>query len=694
MEGYRPGSDNFHLTMPSDSDVNDVFGNTNTDFRIPFQVPLHILPVDDWEVGLSEVFLPGSLYNVDKDMGSFLIWNKSGQTKRLRLRPGFYTAESFVRAVNFTIAQSEHSFLDDGSKDFANSDGKLHGGIQPATDGVFAGGLSAAEQQFVLRGGNESRKRKLRETTPPLTIVQKKQLLDERVLLGPHDLISTTPEDLAPQLRQQQQQALQALQIPVVSTRAEHDSIVDNTPMTMGRTRITTSLGKTIRDVRRGADGFLYARFRLKPPNAASERTVSYGPPILMTPLQEATTQADHERIIYSGGFTVGWTQLQTTYGSTWREGARVSGANKNEYIYRFSSCMLAGSGAELNFQRPQGAISFPTPEENADPNTYQVFGQRRQIAISEGCARVLTEISPEGTELPPAADREAHDCFVESIPLAEGTVEIDTTFGTTIRRCTSDAGDRIVFEFTPRTSPVPEAINEEAHVRYIHALPSAGGIGVRKISTTYGSSMVEIEGNVRVIKDLVRWNRFEFLLPPPQQASASESSVEVRRVGGGTEPFFSSKLHFDKDSKRIFFELEEGERITFLNKGMRFMMGFGMRDKHTVSLPMAQGKALVGCRYPTQFDFAYQFCYVYCDIVSNVAFNSNLMHVLRVVAISEDEAGGPLIHKIYTEPEYHKVQVDRLADIGITLRDHMGRALNLQRGAVNIKLHFRRRRH
>ena len=100
MEGNSVKSDSFYLYIASDADEDNVYKeNENTNFTIPLKVPLYFERVESYVVGLSEIFMPGAIYNIAGEMGKFKVWNKYGY-KYYNVPPGLYSAPDFVEAVN------------------------------------------------------------------------------------------------------------------------------------------------------------------------------------------------------------------------------------------------------------------------------------------------------------------------------------------------------------------------------------------------------------------------------------------------------------------------------------------------------------------------------------------------------------------------------------------------------------------
>lgn len=124
--------DSFYVTLPS-HDPNEIYLEKNkpNDFTIKLPETL-FLDVLEWEVGLSEIFVPDYGYNlksprnesvkityprnVHDENGDFLL--KANVVDYIGLREGRYTAKSWVRSVNDRIKETmydpttkEHLYL-------------------------------------------------------------------------------------------------------------------------------------------------------------------------------------------------------------------------------------------------------------------------------------------------------------------------------------------------------------------------------------------------------------------------------------------------------------------------------------------------------------------------------------------------------------------------------------------------------
>ena len=62
----------FYITLPSNSSMKHFPENTQSSYRTKLSAPL-ILSGDDWEVGLSEIFIPKSWYNIDGHNNAYSI---------------------------------------------------------------------------------------------------------------------------------------------------------------------------------------------------------------------------------------------------------------------------------------------------------------------------------------------------------------------------------------------------------------------------------------------------------------------------------------------------------------------------------------------------------------------------------------------------------------------------------------------
>lgn len=62
----------FYVTLPSDASLEMFPENTQSSFRTKLSAPL-MLTGDDWEVGLTEIFIPKTWYNVDKHNSAYSV---------------------------------------------------------------------------------------------------------------------------------------------------------------------------------------------------------------------------------------------------------------------------------------------------------------------------------------------------------------------------------------------------------------------------------------------------------------------------------------------------------------------------------------------------------------------------------------------------------------------------------------------
>jgi len=111
----------FFLTLPSNSSLNFFPDNTSTKFST--KLSKKIVLEGNWEVGLSEIILPHSWYNIDQD--DYLIVHCSSNsattippqvititsmlpyTKRITFQPGYYSSKlRFIEQINMAIENS------------------------------------------------------------------------------------------------------------------------------------------------------------------------------------------------------------------------------------------------------------------------------------------------------------------------------------------------------------------------------------------------------------------------------------------------------------------------------------------------------------------------------------------------------------------------------------------------------------
>lgn len=62
----------FYITLPSDASLEIIPENTQSCFRTKLSAPL-VLTGDDWEAGLTEIFIPKTWYNVDRHNSSYSV---------------------------------------------------------------------------------------------------------------------------------------------------------------------------------------------------------------------------------------------------------------------------------------------------------------------------------------------------------------------------------------------------------------------------------------------------------------------------------------------------------------------------------------------------------------------------------------------------------------------------------------------
>ena len=62
----------FYITLPSNSSMKHFPENTQSSYRTKLSAPL-ILTGDDWEVGISDIFIPKSWYNIDGHNNAYSI---------------------------------------------------------------------------------------------------------------------------------------------------------------------------------------------------------------------------------------------------------------------------------------------------------------------------------------------------------------------------------------------------------------------------------------------------------------------------------------------------------------------------------------------------------------------------------------------------------------------------------------------
>ena len=102
---YIGENESFYVYLPSDGGNPDIFpNNKNTNFTIALNEAL-VLNKEEWVVGLQEIFLPVTMYNILPEMTKFQIGNLYGH-KYIQIPPGLYTPEHFASAVRQQIAEN------------------------------------------------------------------------------------------------------------------------------------------------------------------------------------------------------------------------------------------------------------------------------------------------------------------------------------------------------------------------------------------------------------------------------------------------------------------------------------------------------------------------------------------------------------------------------------------------------------
>ena len=115
------GKDSFYVFLPSNASKNP--NDTNTRFTIE-NSNTNIELTDKWKVGISEVFLPSTLYNITKEMvkNTFYLTRRYKETNEetgereqkierydIELLEGIYSANQFEKEVNNIIKKYDKS---------------------------------------------------------------------------------------------------------------------------------------------------------------------------------------------------------------------------------------------------------------------------------------------------------------------------------------------------------------------------------------------------------------------------------------------------------------------------------------------------------------------------------------------------------------------------------------------------------
>ena len=179
MEGHSVTGDSLYLPLASDADDANIYKeNVNTNFTIPVQRAMFFPKVENWEVGLSEIFMPGAIYNIVDEMGVFKVWNKYGY-KYYRVPPGMYSANEFVEFVNYLLDQ-QHVQLAKHDPSKPEDTEPFTTSQQRQLEAEPAGGSEGIHDHFAGEGlvRAEIKRRKQQQTPAAPAPVLKKQRID------------------------------------------------------------------------------------------------------------------------------------------------------------------------------------------------------------------------------------------------------------------------------------------------------------------------------------------------------------------------------------------------------------------------------------------------------------------------------------------------------------------------------------
>ena len=102
------------LCLPSNVTSQRYVSNTPSHFKILLAKPLNFCDPHNWEVSLSELYFPGSYYNISQDNNSNLTiqYHIKGDvhTKNITIPQGHYDPASYVKEVNKEIKKIKHKF--------------------------------------------------------------------------------------------------------------------------------------------------------------------------------------------------------------------------------------------------------------------------------------------------------------------------------------------------------------------------------------------------------------------------------------------------------------------------------------------------------------------------------------------------------------------------------------------------------
>ena len=93
--------DEFYMTLVSNLKTKEFKNNTQSHFITPLPKPLQ-LNIDEWGVGLAEIIIPDTWFNITKKENKITIENK-GISRTIYLAPGYYTVNQFKKELQSKI---------------------------------------------------------------------------------------------------------------------------------------------------------------------------------------------------------------------------------------------------------------------------------------------------------------------------------------------------------------------------------------------------------------------------------------------------------------------------------------------------------------------------------------------------------------------------------------------------------------
>lgn len=103
--------EDFYITLPSNTDTK--YQNTNSNFKIPLAETLML--DNQWEVGLTEIYIPNYIYNIFNPHNEIMTYNVDPNTpecnnRKIIIPEGKYAAADFKQVVNQHFEKTKHTF--------------------------------------------------------------------------------------------------------------------------------------------------------------------------------------------------------------------------------------------------------------------------------------------------------------------------------------------------------------------------------------------------------------------------------------------------------------------------------------------------------------------------------------------------------------------------------------------------------